>query len=63
MQNLGEQISCIMGDVQVAYCQLRQCRTDTEVNVLLEMPYNGLHKKNGEKPIFVIYGTSYHMYY
>ena len=34
-----------------------------EVNVLFEMPYDGLHKKYGEKPIFVIYGTSYPMYY
>ena len=34
-----------------------------EVNVFLEMPYNALHKKNGEKPIFVTYGTSYRMSY
>ena len=61
MQNFGGQIRCIMGAVQVAYCHLRQCKTDIEVNVLLEMPCNGLHKKNGEKPIFVIYGTSYHI--
>ena len=32
-----------------------------QVNVLSELPYNGLQKKNGEKPIFVPYGTSDHI--
>ena len=35
--------------------------TTMQVNVLSELPYNGLQKKNGEKPIFVPYGTSDHI--